>query len=82
MKFDPALATSNTNDQDSSQSVALQVTQPNKLYIKIKMRATNVGQLEKKFSRYFADFGEIEDIKILQNSWLIRTIKIVRIRIF
>lgn len=82
MKLDQALSPCASETKDTSHSSGSQITQPKKLYIKIKMRTMNLAQLEKKFCRYFADFGEVEDIKVLQNSWIKRANEAVRIRFF
>lgn len=52
--------------------------QPKKLYITIKPKVVDVQVLEGQLYSYFADFGKLDDFKILTNSSLKRAQQALR----
>ena len=56
--------------------------QPLKLHIKIMTKIPDIKKVEHDLSRYFDDFGKIDDVKILRNSDLTRRIADLRICVF
>lgn len=46
--------------------------QPLKLHVKLASRERNPGQLEPELRSLFSDFGQLDDLKVLQNSRLSR----------